>query len=104
MKNNVAVQPEAPKVSAVETVKPAVTPVKQRSYELVNMPGISPKGKQRQIALAILATAKEAGKSITIAEAAEQAEMLGLKAVGGVAPSIQYHFHNLVKTGFVKVV
>src|SRR6185312_10953093 len=82
----------------VETAKQNVetttksTPVSERQYKLVAMPAVI-KGKQRQIVCGIL---NESKKPMTIAEITPLAEKAGLKAIGGVAPSVRYHLHHMV--------
>lgn len=77
---------------AVE-VKTKATPVEERLYKMINEPSLPPKGKQRQIVLAILKASKE---PLTVAQVTAEAVKLNLSAVGGVGPSCRYHLHHLV--------
>lgn len=98
MKNkNVAAEVVAveatPAVSTTPIVKP--TPVEDRLYEPANKEAaLVFKGKQRQIVYNILMLAT---KPLTISDVAATAEEQGLKAVGGVEPSVRYHLHHLTK-------
>jgi hypothetical protein len=72
-----------------------VTPVELRRYTLVGSPQPA-KGLQRQIVINLLAAATS---PVTIADLAPLASAAGLRAVGGVAPSVRYHLHHLCLLG-----
>jgi hypothetical protein len=59
------------------------------------------RGKQRQIVYNVLL---ELGEASTIAQVAEVADKLELKAVGGTEPSVRYHLHHMTKDGITEVV
>lgn len=73
-----------------------VTSVLSRRYTVATLPTTQPKGKQRQIVLAILASADG---PLTPEQVATKADALGLTAVGGVLPSVRYHLHHLCLLG-----
>jgi hypothetical protein len=79
------------------------TPVEERQYRLVTTEGEPMKfrGKQRQIVYNVLL---ELGEASTIAQVAEVADKLELKAVGGTEPSVRYHLHHMTKDGITEVV
>jgi hypothetical protein len=87
-----------------ETAAPVikVTPVEERLFELAVDPSVEQKfrGKQRQITFDSL---KSSPVPLSIDDIAKIAEEAGLKAKGGVAPSVRYHMHFLTKDGFTKV-
>jgi len=77
-----------------------VTPVNERKFVLaVDRPQV--KSKQASTVLDILAASQD---PMTIEEIAPLAEAKGLKAVGGVTPSVRYHLHHMTKEGITKVV
>jgi hypothetical protein len=90
----------AKSTQAATPAKPVITPVLERQYSLLTPPTSIPKGRQRQIVLAILLDAK---KPMTPVEIAPLAEEMGLRAVGGILPSVRYHLHHMVKLGIAQV-
>lgn len=88
-----------PTVETTNEVSTKVTPVNERKYALsVDRPQV--KSKQASIVLDILAASSE---PLTIDEIAPIASDKGLKAVGGVAPSVRYHLHMLTKDNVTHV-
>jgi hypothetical protein len=92
---------DAPAVATEPKVKE--TPVEERQYRLVT-PTDEPlkfRGKQRQVVYDVLRAHEGA---MTIAQVAELADKLELKAVGGTEPSVRYHLHHMTKDGLTEVV
>lgn len=89
----------APTVQMIEKV----TPVPERKYIVsaaVTENESKFRGKQRQIVFDLL---KASTEPMTIEELTPLAEEKGLKAIGGVEPSVRYHLHHLAKDGLVEV-
>lgn len=90
-----------------ETAKPTVetatkaTSVNDRVYKFLAIPSLPVKGKQRQIVIAAFGDGK---KNMTVEEITKFAEANGLSAVGGVAPSVRYHLHQMALLKIVEVV
>lgn len=98
--SQVAEEPKA----AVE-LKIKETPVEERQYRLTEVNDnaeVKFRGKQRQAVYQALRELKN--EPSTIAEVAQIAEALGLKAVGGTEPSVRYHLHHMTKDGITEVV
>jgi len=106
VKTNEAVSTETPKTAAQPSteVKPIVTPVEDRLFELTpkakEMTEVKFRGKQRQITFDAV---KAAGKPVTSKDISKTCEAAGLKAVAGVEPSVRYHLHHLTKDGYLLV-
>lgn len=98
--NEVVAVAEQPKtVAAVPVIK--TTPVEERLYKPVDEKAAYVfKGKQKQIVYNILLTQAE---PMSISQVAAIAEEKGLKAIGGVEPSVRYHLHHLTKEGLTTV-
>ena len=78
-----------------------ITSVADRLYSLEKKDAITGiKSKQASIVLGILA---KNDRPMTIKEVAAEAAPAGLKAIGGVEPSVRYHLHHLTKDGITKV-
>lgn len=77
------------------------TAVNDRRFKLIKEPSMAFKGRQRQIVIEVLKTAKEpmSGDEIAI-----PAATLGLQATAGVAASVKWHLHHLVLMGYVECV
>jgi hypothetical protein len=84
----------------IAEVKIKSTPVMERRYMLLGERPLNVKSKQGSIVLDILAGSTD---PLTIEEIAAVAEEKGLKAVGGVTPSVRYHLHHLTKDGVTTV-
>lgn len=94
---------EEPKVATEPKIKE--TPVEERKYRLTEANDnaeLKFRGKQRQIVYQALRELKN--EPSTIAEVAQIAEALELKAVGGTEPSVRYHLHHMTKDGITEVV
>jgi hypothetical protein len=86
-------EPAAPVIKTTAVTDREYTIAKPEKIGLV-------KSKQASIVLAVMQTRKQ---PMRIKEVAAEAAKLGLKAVGGVEPSVRYHLHHLTKAGITKV-
>lgn len=99
--NSVTEIPNPAEQNSVIDVERRTAPVGERLYRFISQPSIPSRGKQRQIVLGIMASAKE---PLSLSKIAELADEQGLKAIGGVEPSCRYHLHHLCKLGHIEIV
>jgi hypothetical protein len=94
-------QPKPIVTNTVPTEKIKTTGPNDRQYIKNERTPTTARGTQRQIVLNIL---NAADKPLTATEIWPMAEHAGLKASGGVFPSVKYHLNLLKKENLVDVV
>jgi len=85
----------------MENMTMTTTKAVDRVYEFVKSPAKLPNGRQPAAVLHII---KTAGKAMSVAEVAAEADKNGYAAAAGTTLSVSYHLHQLSKAGVVKVV
>jgi hypothetical protein len=107
MNNNTSVTSTPASTATVKVATTIPTPPLQMRYVLktrVMVPSAYVRSVQRTIVWNVLLTNfKKRPDGMTIDEIAAIAESAGLKAVGGVGPSVRYHLHYMKKDGWVEV-